>query len=210
MVGYSMRTDAGVYEIINTVNGKRYIGGSVSVTSRLQQHIRKLVGQTHTNHHLQSAWNKYGPGSFEFNPLFLCDRSMVLVYEQMCLDAMKPEYNVVYNAAAPNKGRVFSEEVRAKIAKAGIGRITSDETRRKLSKALRGRKLSAEVIKKHAIAVTGKHPSQEARQRMSEAGKGRKFSEEHKARIGAKTKARWNSEEYRQRLSQSLMGRVHS
>lgn len=54
---------SGVYQIYNTVNGKRYIGSSIHIEQRFKEHLRNLRANKHVNAHLQSAWNKYGEHS---------------------------------------------------------------------------------------------------------------------------------------------------
>jgi group I intron endonuclease len=49
---------AGVYWILNLVNGKVYIGSSVDVENRLQNHKKDLIAGKHRNPYLQRAWNK--------------------------------------------------------------------------------------------------------------------------------------------------------
>jgi len=206
-----MRTNkCGVYEIRNTVNNHRYIGSSVNIPDRFRLHKRNLNNQTHDNPHLQSAWNKYGGEVFAFRALLYCDRDMTLFYEQACLNGMRTDYNITFNAYAPNLGRVWSAEVKAKMSKASQGKRHSEESRRKISAGNKGRKKSEEEIRKHAEAVRGIIPSEESRRKMSKAHKGVEFSEEHKAKIGAKTKERWSSDEYRQKISASVTGFVHS
>jgi group I intron endonuclease len=205
-----MWTKAGVYEIQNSVTGYCYIGSSVNMSKRYIRHISDLKRQVHVNPYLQNAWNKYGENAFVFRAILRCDKSMTTIYEQKCLDTMEHEYNLAKDAIAPNKGRVFSAEVRAKMSNASARRKHTEETKRKIGLAHKGKKKSAETIEKHRIAITGVPMSRKARRNMSKAGKGRKFSDVHKAKIGAKTKARWNSEEYRERLSKSLTGRVFS
>ena len=49
----------GIYMIENIVNKKVYIGQSSAINKRFSQHIAELKSNTHTNSHLQAAWNKY-------------------------------------------------------------------------------------------------------------------------------------------------------
>jgi group I intron endonuclease len=49
---------AGVYWILNLVNGKVYIGSSVDVENRLQNHKKDLIAGNHRNPYLQRAWDK--------------------------------------------------------------------------------------------------------------------------------------------------------
>lgn len=44
--------DAGIYEICNTVNGKRYIGSSVRIKERWRDHRSALDGGKHENQKL--------------------------------------------------------------------------------------------------------------------------------------------------------------
>lgn len=56
----------GIYKILNTINGKFYIGSSVNLRKRLYEHFRELELGIHTNKHLQNAWIKYGKEGFKF------------------------------------------------------------------------------------------------------------------------------------------------
>ena len=65
----------GIYKIENIVNDKVYIGQSVNIESRWQQHINALENNSHVNKHLQSSWNKYGSESFVFVVLEECEEN---------------------------------------------------------------------------------------------------------------------------------------
>jgi group I intron endonuclease len=56
----------GIYTIKNKVNGKVYVGQSISLRKRKHDHFRALRTNTHYNTHLQSSWNKYGEDNFTF------------------------------------------------------------------------------------------------------------------------------------------------
>lgn len=57
---------AGVYAIINLVNGKFYIGSSIGMNTRWWNHLIDLRNGTHENAHLQNSFNKYGEENFIF------------------------------------------------------------------------------------------------------------------------------------------------
>lgn len=59
MVGY-------IYQIINKVNGLRYIGKTINLDQRKNKHFSQLKANSHINKKLQSAWNKYGEENFDF------------------------------------------------------------------------------------------------------------------------------------------------
>ena len=126
---------SGVYEIRNTINGHRYIGSSVSVPNRLCRHKNGLRRDDHPNLHLQAAYQKYGEENFDFYPLLYCDPENVLLYEQMCIDVLKPEYNIAKYAGAPMRGRFFSKEAKQKLSEMRMGHTFSDEARKKISKS---------------------------------------------------------------------------
>lgn len=77
---------SGVYQIYNTVNGKRYIGSSIHIEQRFKEHLRNLRANKHVNAHLQSAWNKYGEHSFILEEVELCEPDQCLKVEQEYID----------------------------------------------------------------------------------------------------------------------------
>jgi group I intron endonuclease len=56
----------GIYCILNSANGKRYIGQSVDLRRRKSYHFTRLYHKTHRNHHLQSAFIHYGSSCFQW------------------------------------------------------------------------------------------------------------------------------------------------
>lgn len=68
----TIKNEPGIYEIHNTISGKRYIGQSVHVRTRLLKHINLLNKNKHLNKHLQSSWNYYGEDKFTFSILEYC------------------------------------------------------------------------------------------------------------------------------------------
>lgn len=196
---------SGIYEILNSVNGKRYIGSAVSLRSRWSEHRSHLARGSHHSRHLQAAWRKYGADAFSFRPLILCSKENLLFYEQIAMDAMNPEYNVA-RIAGSSIGCIRTPETRAKIADKARGRKWTDEARKKLSAAVKGRILSLEHVahlmgNKHAAGL--KHTDEwklanSARQRGMKRPKdaayrakiaatltGRKLTAEHRAKVAA-------------------------
>lgn len=132
---------SGIYQILNAINGKRYIGSAASLRQRWMAHRSALRLGRHCNGHLQRAWNLYGGKTFVFSVLeYVSDIEGLVEREQYYMDALRPEYNLSPTAGS-SLGLVRgpqSEEHRRKISEANTGRMWSEEARQKLSAALRG------------------------------------------------------------------------
>lgn len=63
----------GIYQIINSKNGKYYVGSSKSIYNRIYNHKTNLRLGKHGNTHLQHAWDKYGEESFYYKILEICE-----------------------------------------------------------------------------------------------------------------------------------------
>ena len=88
---------SGVYEIVNTETGMKYIGSSVNLKQREYSHIYALRKGTHYNTYLQNSFNKYGESVFEFNIIELKKRKEIRATEQSVIDSydFSDLYNVV-------------------------------------------------------------------------------------------------------------------
>jgi len=169
---------SGIYEILNLVNGKRYIGSAVYLRRRWGVHRRALRKGSHHSRALQRAWIKYGSDAFVFKPLLICAAKDLIFYEDRCFDGYKPEYNICPTAGS-SLGVHHSSEARSKISLANIGRPCSPATRAKL----RGNQNSLGCV-----------PSPKTRAKLSAArignqngagNLGKPKSAEHRANIGA-------------------------
>lgn len=56
-----------IYQIINKVDGKRYVGQTINLEKRKASHFSKLKTNSHPNYLLQKAWNEWGEENFEFS-----------------------------------------------------------------------------------------------------------------------------------------------
>ena len=57
----------GIYEIVNIIDNKRYIGSSICIKNRKYNHFAQLRKNIHYNEYLQRAFNKYKEINFSFN-----------------------------------------------------------------------------------------------------------------------------------------------
>ncbi len=62
----------GIYHIVNDLNGKTYIGQTVSIRAHASHHRHLLTTNQHYNPPLQASYNKYGGENFTFYLLELC------------------------------------------------------------------------------------------------------------------------------------------
>ncbi|MDD4156596.1 MAG: GIY-YIG nuclease family protein [Candidatus Cloacimonetes bacterium] len=120
----------GVYQIINLINDKTYIGSSIDVKNRWREHKTDLEKNRHHSIYLQRSWNKYGKANFVFSMLEECDRNELLDREQYYLDKFKSYkkengYNIAKNTSAPMMGRKHSKETLVKLSEGVRNRDSS-------------------------------------------------------------------------------------
>jgi group I intron endonuclease len=179
----------GIYAIINIANGKRYVGSAVNLRKRWNTHASALKIGNHANAHLQNAWNKYGPESFQFSVIALCSVGQLLECEQAHINE-KSDFNICMTAGN-TLGVKPSPEHRAKLVASHTGKPLSLETRAKMSAAHKGNKYSvgrtysAEERAERSITMKGRTFSPETRAKLSAALTGIKRSPETKAKISA-------------------------
>lgn len=190
---------SGVYQILCTPTGKRYIGSSVNVTDRLRHHRNALRRGTHDNSHMQQAFIKHGQSAFDFRVLEMCDIGDIRQREKEIIDRLRPAFNA--RGIDPEKGLLYySEETRAKISAAamgnrnGLGCTHSAESIAKTSAAHRGLKYSAEARAKLSTSAKrtknfmGHKHSDETKAKLSAASTGNKHHLGHKHTTEARAK----------------------
>lgn len=178
-----MFTTTGIYEIRNLVNGKRYVGSAVDFGNRWRVHAQSLARGDHHSTPLQRAWRRYGPSAFQFNKLLACSKDNLIMYEQICMDALAPEYNV------------------APVAGSQLGYRHAPESRAKMSAA------------NNRLGNPGYVHTPQSKARISENRKGKgggARTPERLAKIGAAHRGRPKSEQHRAKLSASLMGHTQT
>jgi group I intron endonuclease len=195
--------NSGIYRI-DLGNGWFYIGSSSHLSKRKNNHKGDLVRGNHSNMKMQNCWNKYKV--FEFTVLEKCDKSELLLREQLLIDIhFSDSKNLNLTPTAGScLGYVASAEHRAKNSAAQKGKVASAETRAKMSAAQKGKVLSAEHCAKISAAQKGRQgriPSAETRAKMSTARKGVKKSDEQRQKMSAWQIGRVLSPETRAKIS---------
>lgn len=142
----------GIYAIVNTLNGKKYIGSTHNLKKRYRQHFNELRQNIHVNIHLQRAFNKYGRDKFEFWILEHCDDVLdtLLMLEQKYIDS-DGDYNICKVAGSTTgityTGHPISEAHRKIVAEANRRRVWTKESRRKLAESIRNTEYNAKLRK---------------------------------------------------------------
>jgi group I intron endonuclease len=185
--------NTGIYQILNQVNGKSYVGSAVSIIKRQNAHRVLLLNNQHYNTYLQHAWNKYGKEAWQWNILeYVPNSEWLLEIEQYWIDFLetaKPAFG--YNILA--------------IAGRPIGYKHTDEAKRKMSQFQKNNKWSL-----------GRKLNEEHKRKISEAQKGRVFSSEHKQRMSEALKGnqRWlgrkHTEETKRKISEAAKGNQYA
>jgi group I intron endonuclease len=88
---------SGIYCILNTANGHRYVGQSVDLSRRKSYHFTALAKGIHKNRHLQAAWNRYGASCFLWSVL-------QVVCGAASLDAAERHWIALYASNDPKHG----------------------------------------------------------------------------------------------------------
>lgn len=90
-----------IYQILNKINGKRYVGSTINIKERFLNHIYLLKSKKHHSILMQRAFDKYGIDNFEFSVLVSnIDLNSIMQEEQKEID-IKSEYNVNKKACLP-------------------------------------------------------------------------------------------------------------
>ena len=147
-----LKGKAGIYKIENLVNGKVYIGSSVCLDKRKQNHFIQLKNSNHDNSYLQRACNKYGIDNLKFIVIEFIDKiddkkalkEIILDREQYWTNEMRAlERQYGYNLATKANsmlGYKHSEESKKRMSIAKIGKKHSKEAKIKIGNASRGDK----------------------------------------------------------------------
>lgn len=162
-------SDSGIYQIRNIVDGKAYIGSAVSIRRRFSQHKCALKNGGKTNARLLNAWRKYGHNAFAFEVLLYCSINDLIFYEQLCIDGLRPQYNIRKDASS-NLGIKLSPETCRRISEVQKGVPKGPQTK--------------EHRQANSLARIGKKLSESHRKSLSQAKKGRALSEDHRRNIG--------------------------
>lgn len=152
---------SGIYKIICIVNNRCYIGSSVNLNNRINEHVRMLRQNKHHSIHLQRSWNKYKEENFIYSVVeFTTD---LKIREQFYIDNNNPEFNISKNATSVMLNRKHSQETieKFKVANKAHGK----------DHYLFGKKMTVEHKENLRLSRIGKTHSINTKLKMSETSK---------------------------------------
>lgn len=152
---------AGIYLITNKETGQKYVGGSIDIENRINEHKRaKNLNQQY----IEKAINKYGWDKFNWQIItkLPADWKTIGQHEKYWINFYNtfedPKHYNLTEGGEGISGWKHTKEAKEKVSKANSGRIPSKETRDKMSESRKGEK-NGMWRKKH---------TPEARKKMSE------------------------------------------
>lgn len=176
-----------VYCHTNVFSGKHYVGKTrMTMEQRWNAHVRD--SRTKWTY-FWKAIQRYGVSAWAHQVLAECssneEASRLEMYWIAELKSDNPRYG--YNLTKGGEGCSANEETKRKLR----GRIWSEESRAKLSQSHAGRQLAPEVRERISQSLTGKVMSDDVKQKISKALKGRRISEETRRRMSEGKRASW-------------------
>ncbi len=141
---YEDLKQSGIYEIVNRVTGKIYVGSAVDMEHRMYRHFIQLRKRKHCNTILQRAYIKQTTSAvFDFRVLEYCEKVDLIKREQCWMDLLQPEYNICKTAGSSlgrkhtteslEKMKVVQKIVASNRVAWSKGAIFTDEHRRNIS-----------------------------------------------------------------------------
>lgn len=194
---------AGIYLIVNAINGKEYVGSSKNPDRRKYSHFYELKRDRHPNLYLQNSYNKYGPQSLAFIVIEYCDVDRLQSREDWWITLLGTMHPSGFNCLSADR-KIITDETKAKLSEVGKV-IWSDSSYREKMLAIRKANPTfprgSHLTEEHKASLSAAHLGQKAwnkgipvteevRSRLRVARLGSKLSEEHKARISAANKGK--------------------
>ena len=167
----------GIYQIINKVNGKSYIGQSVNLEHRKRNHFHLLRNNKNHNSKLQNSFNKYGQENFEFIFLTICKKEKLTEMEQFFVDSINPEFNFERDCVDSLKGHTPTDEHRKNLSKAHMGQTPWNKGLKGYGK---GKKISEETKAKMSQKTTERFMNMTEEEKTSYSEKCKKVWEKRK------------------------------
>lgn len=176
----------GIYFISINNNSHFYVGQSVDIKKRWQDHLAALRNNHHRNEILQRCFNKYGEDAFQFDIICECEKEKLNELEQYFIFELNafaydyPEYGCNLTKGGDGcRGTIWTEEQIEKRRQGIIEYYNHPENRL----AARERTLKQFEDEEFYNSYLILRRSEEFRKKESEAHKGIPVSEEAKKKL---------------------------
>jgi group I intron endonuclease len=205
---------SGVYQILNTVTGKRYVGSAVNFQQRWHSHRNKLKKGLHHSQRLQNSWNKHGGDAFQFIVLEYTSRELAVEIEQKYIDhhqSFDPKcgYNIVPKAGS-TIGRKASPQAIQRQSEAMLRRFANPEARAELSRSHKARYKDPDARKRQADGLRKTWARPEIRLKIKAAFVNRWADPQERQKQSERVKKRYEDPEQRKKSGMSFLGKKHS
>lgn len=150
-------TEPVIYKIVNSDNGKVYVGQTTRFRKRLSEHYKALCYNKHCSYYLQKSFNKHGVDKYYFEILEIvtkeniCEREIYWI-EKLDSSNRNKGYNILVNSPSPWYGKRSLIHCQ-RLSEALRGKHPSEETRIKQSLAKLGKKRGKYNTRKSKIKV---------------------------------------------------------
>lgn len=97
-IGKDYEDCCGIYKITCKANSQFYIGSSINIRERWQQHLSLLRGNRHSSTYLQNSYNKYGENTIKFEVLLQLvefNEEILRDLEWYYIDKYQPSFNTI-------------------------------------------------------------------------------------------------------------------
>lgn len=222
-----------IYLIRNLVNGKGYVGQTVTLVPRRFDRHRYSANRG-SGDALHRAMRKYGVENFSVTEVLSCDPLLLNDLERHYIRfygthaVLGHGYNLTEGGdgspgsvptteqrekmSIAHKGKTILKDQRDKISAALKGRVVSKETGAKISAAKKGKRRSAEHTERLAASIRGRKlgpRSMEVKAKISAAKMGKKMPEHVKAILLKSNLGKHRSDETRMKMSVAQKRRVN-
>ena len=174
----------GIYKITCLPTNQCYIGQSIRIRGRLNQHKSDLKQGKHNNKFLQGLFNKYGFDNFAFEIIELCSIDELDEKEKTWITyygGVESKMNCNFESGG-HANKTYSAEIKkAKSEKyKGVGLPYGEKTRFKKGRTPwnKGLKMPKELKDKLSKVHKGKYLSEETKKKLSAINKGKRIGKD--------------------------------
>lgn len=133
------KNKAGVYCLVNLINGHTYIGSSINLASRMRNYLNNafLKNKKNSNMPIVEALLKYGQNNFALLVIEYVDVKELTIRETHFITNLLPYYNVLKQGYS-SLGYKHTEANKQMLSELAKNRVHSDQTKALISRALTG------------------------------------------------------------------------